>query len=551
MEKILDNSITGKRSIHKSRPNWLGSTDFGRIVPFYWKELIGTDKVVSVKPRIEMQMLPFASPTFGQMDLYVHYFFVPHRLLMDNFLDFYSATGTYADNKAPHWKMSDFCNVYSKFWNMPPNGQYSRPIFKHWTSMGLPPFFHSTGVEDFEDSIISLLPFRAYNQIWWDYYRDPEVLPDSNREKYLITTPGHQDYQDIAMYPQLVYAPLYRNIKDTWLAELFKDNGSLSPLGEELTKLQGSDGLSTDKTSVNYRYVEAVTRMAERFSLSGKRQIDMLYTRYGIKPEWSKLNMCQYVGGGKSAVLVSDIVSQADTTAGGSNSMLGLPLGAKAGNGYSALSDINISFTAHEPGILMGVLSVMPKVRYVQGISRRWNRLERDDFFTRELEHVGQVAVAAQEISCAYGNSNNHQRIPTAAKSSDYDSFAFTQPYYDYKHDEDTLAGDFMYYHGAPLSDGGGDERDLKYMQSMEMFIDYPLDRLYTPQNLQVSPQDFNKVFYYQGGDVWSDSDDHFHINVVSDCTYNRPMDGYAVPTLETTENPHSSKAPIAGSSEL
>lgn len=549
-QKIIDNSITGKRSIHKSRPNWLGSADFGRLVPFYWKELIGTDKVESIRPRIEMQMLPFASPTFGQMDLYVHYFFVPHRLLMEHYYDFSTDTGTYRSDKAPHWTMKDFADVYSQFWNL--GAEYSRPVFKHWTSLGLPPFFHSTGSDDWHDSPISLLPFRAYNRIWWDYYRDPELLRDESIEQYLTTRAGRQPLTGVRNDPYLHYAPLYRNIKDTWVSELFSDNGSISPLGEELTKLQGADGLSIDKTSVNYRYVEAVTRMAERFSLSGKRQIDMLYSRYGIKPKWSELEMCQYVGGGKSSVMISDIVSQSDTTQGTGDSLYGLPLGAKAGAGYSALSDINIEYTASEPGILMGILSVMPKVRYVQGIGRRWNRVERDDFFTRELEHVGQVAVAKQEIACAYGNYNNHQRVPTDAKASDLDTFAFTQPYYDYKYDEDILAGDFVYYHGAdPGNSLFPEHADISYMQSMDMFIDYPIDRRYDPQSIQINPNDFNKVFFYQGGGIWSDADDHFHINVVSDCTLNRPMDGYAVPTLETTEDPHSSSAPIGESREL
>lgn len=554
MEKILDNSITGKRSIHKSHPNWLGSADFGRIVPFYWKELVGTDKVVSVKPRIEMQMLPFASPTFGQMDLYVHYFFVPHRLLMDNYYDFSTNTGTYRTDKAPYWNMLDFYNVYLRFKNLASEGQdpetYSRPVFKHWTSMGLPPFFSVAA--GWRDQPISLLPFRAYNRIWWDYYRDPELLRDESVEQYLYTKAGHQSEEVTpSLHPFLCYAPLYRNIKDTWVSELFSENGSISPIGEKLADLRAPDVTSFDKSSVNYRYVEAVTRMAERFSLSGKRQIDMLYSRYGIKPEWNKLQMCQYVGGGKASILVSDIVSQADTTDGNSTTEIGQPLGAKAGAGYCALSDINIEYTAAEPGILMGVLSVMPKVRYVQGIGRRWNRVERDDFFTRELEHVGQVAVAKQEIACAYGNMNGHTRTPTDSTASALDTFAFTQPYYDYKYDEDILAGDFMYYHGAPAEFGSPDGRDILYMQSMDMFIDYPLDRRYDPESIQVNPLDFNKVFYYLGGSWWSNADDHFHINVVSDCVLNRPMDGYAVPTLETTEDPHAAKAPIAGDREL
>ena len=65
----LDNTITEVRSKQNLSFNWLGSADFGRIVPFHWQELIGTDKVETLKPSIEMQMLPIASPTFGRMNL--------------------------------------------------------------------------------------------------------------------------------------------------------------------------------------------------------------------------------------------------------------------------------------------------------------------------------------------------------------------------------------------------------------------------------------------------------------------------------------------------
>ena len=110
--KIVDNKQQAVHSNHNMSFNWLGSTDFGRITPFHWQEILGKgDKVTKLTPHIEMQMLPIASPTFGKMDLYVHYFFVPSRLLWSDFYDFYSKSGVGQNGVPPYWTRADFYNA--------------------------------------------------------------------------------------------------------------------------------------------------------------------------------------------------------------------------------------------------------------------------------------------------------------------------------------------------------------------------------------------------------------------------------------------------------
>ena len=89
----VDNSPISARSKQNLSCNWTGTADFGRIIPIHWEELLPTDKVITFKPRIEMQMLNFASPTFSKIDLYVHGFVVPIRQIQKSFYDLYSRTG--------------------------------------------------------------------------------------------------------------------------------------------------------------------------------------------------------------------------------------------------------------------------------------------------------------------------------------------------------------------------------------------------------------------------------------------------------------------------
>lgn len=132
-------------------------------------------------------------------------------------------------------------------------------------------------------------------------------------------------------------------------------------------------------------------------------------------------------------------------------------------------------------------------------------------------------------------------------------TYAFSQPYYEYTFNPDILAGDFMYYHNQIIDPEDPDAGDglIPYMQSMEQFIDFPITRAFSGGNLNMESFDFNKVFYYLGGNSWEDVDDHFHIRINCGVRINRPMDGFAVPTLETTQDPHAKAAPVGQSTTL
>ena len=95
------------------------------------------------------------------------------------------------------------------------------------TSMGLPPFFVNTSYapnSGNEDPRISLLPFRAYNQIWWDFYRDPEVLQDFNKASYITDADGHQATSGVSASEW--FLPHVRSLKDNWISDLFVSNGN-------------------------------------------------------------------------------------------------------------------------------------------------------------------------------------------------------------------------------------------------------------------------------------------------------------------------------------
>ena len=203
-------------------------------------------------------------------------------------------------------------------------------------------------------------------------------------------------------------------------------------------------------------------------------------------------------------------------------------------------ADIDVAFKFQPTCVFMG--SVISD-NSSQGISKKWQRRDLPDMFQKSLEHVGQVAVAKREIAKTYETDGSS---PGYLEGEDGMTFAFSDPYYEYKMGLDILAGDFMKYHASES------ENDTTlYMQSMEQYIDFPAGREFTADNLKVDGDSFNKIFYYLGGSVDEDVDDHFHLCIDKDVLINRPMEGYAIPTLETTQNPHESKTQLSADKML
>ena len=573
-----DNSVSGVRSKQNLSCNWTGTADFGRLIPIHWEELLPTDHVITCKPRIEVQMLPLASPTFGKIQAYVHYFLVPLRLLQDDFYQFWSQTGVNKNYPMSYVTPKMMTNLYQS----QSNAGYKRMLYKHWTSLGLPPFFDQSinNVSD-DQTPISLLPFRAYNKIWWDFYRDPEVLRDESQSTYLDTAKIRGKFTDgniplpISTWALQYLSPQVRTIKNNWISDLFAQSGdafrdfpfygnTLFPFEDTYYNQSGMFGdvpdspvvLRTDfdednegayagpNSSKMLRLVESLNRLAERLSLSGKREIEALYARYGVKPNWAKMNLVRYLGGGKADFAIDDLISTADTMQ--ETGDWGSPLGAKAGTGVCGIDNINIQCTVDEPSILMGIMTIMPHIHYVQGLSKKWQRKELQDFFQDSLQYVGEVGVAKREVGMKYTSRTNYDT------TKDGEVFAYSDPYYEYKMGLDILAGDFMKYHNVTLPlDNEEQRKNILYMQSMEQYIDYPVDRLFNAHNLLVSGDQYNKIFYYLGGFVDSDTDDHFHICVDKEVIIDRPMEGFAIPTLETTADPHKVKQPLSSDTML
>ncbi len=72
------------------------------------------------------------------------------------------------------------------------------------------------------------------------------------------------------------------------------------------------------------------------------------------------------------------------------------------GHGVAAMRSNKYRRFIEEHGYIITMLSVRPKTMYTQGIHRSWLRQDKEDYYQKELEHIGQQEIMNYEI---YGGS--------------------------------------------------------------------------------------------------------------------------------------------------
>jgi hypothetical protein len=203
-------------------------------------------------------------------------------------------------------------------------------------------------------------------------------------------------------------------------------------------KLAGIADLgSADQISINdFRMGFALQRYKEARARYGSR-----YTEYlaylGVKSSDARLQRPEYLGGGKQTISFSEVLN---TTSAIDDPESGLDdLGRMGGHGITAMRTNRFRKFFEEHGCVMTLMSVRPKAIYNDGIHREFLKTTKEDYYQRELEHVGQ-----QEIL------NNEVYADAAAGDQ---TFGFGDRYAEYRSHPSTVAADFRdtldYWHMA------------------------------------------------------------------------------------------------------
>lgn len=434
-----------KRAKHSLSHYKLFSADMGELVPCGLVEVLPGDTIQHSTSAL-LRCAPLFAPVMHPVHVRIHHWFVPHRLVWEDFEDFITG-GPDGNNVSvfPTIKLSYTAGT-------PDTG--SGVVGGLADYLGCPPKINNLEV--------SALPFRAYALVWNEWYRDQDLQTpldislesgeDTTTNTDLQRCAWEKDYFTSARpweqkgpsitIPLGNQAPVHGikwgdNSGGTGTGNFPDPNDDDSkPTGETYINVNKSfrpyaDLSDASAVTVNVlREAMALQRYEEARARYGSRYTE--YLRYlSVRSSDSRLQRPEYLGGGRQTIQFSEVLQTAE----GSH-----PVGEMAGHGIAAMRSNRYRRFFEEHGYVLTLMSVRPRTMYAQGLPRTWNRRVKEDFWQRELQHIGQQEVLKKEVYAAAADPD--------------ETFGYQDRYDEYRRQESSIAGEFRttelnYWHFA------------------------------------------------------------------------------------------------------
>lgn len=458
------------------------SMKLGEITPICLMECVPGDKFNITSTNL-LRFAPLLSPVMHQSSVYIHYFFIPNRILWPKG---FSSTGT----QVKGWE--DFISGGEDGLSdpafptiSPAAGQDVISSGSIWDYLGLPTgaTAAATGTSYLGESF-SALPIAAYNKIYNEYYRDQNLittpLPDSlidGDNTSLIYYDGadyvsgmqkrawQHDYFTSALpwtqkgpeatIPLGTEAPLlYGNYAKagfddrTYMQEPTSLGGNIItgatdfsssavnarlgvnpvpiPANVNVENTHVADLSVASAASINdLRRAFRLQEWLERNARGGSRYIEIIMAHFGVKSSDSRLQRPEFLGGSATPVTISEVLQTSD------NAAENTPQANMAGHGVSVGASKKVSYFCEEHGLIMGLMTVMPKSAYQQGLPKLYKKYDKFDYFWPAFQSIGEQPIYNEELYFDASDSNNDG------------VFGYTPRYAEYKYIPSSVHGEF------------------------------------------------------------------------------------------------------------
>jgi hypothetical protein len=189
---------------------------------------------------------------------------------------------------------------------------------------------------------------------------------------------------------------------------------NLSP--DQQKQLAGN--LTVGQTGITIESLRRTARLQEwleKNARSGVRYIEQILAHFGVKSSDARLQRPEYLGGGKTTVKVSTVMQTSESS---ESSSLATPGGHASVYGRSG----KVKYFCEEHGYILGLMYIMPRTSYEQGIPREFSHIDRFDFYFPEFAHLGEQPVYTRELYVGQGFTNWDEIFGYTPRYAEYKS---------------------------------------------------------------------------------------------------------------------------------